>query len=272
MIDRYYILNLRKKRERLLDSASMLVGAGVDVADISVWDAIDDCNFSSVVELCERASSDCNYFKFLLDSGMHTHCRIAYLCQFWGHIRFMKHVLFTDSKFVLIYDDQDLSCSSEDINKALSILPNFDRLHVAYLSCCRKNDDWNTLEFIDSTGWIKAHLFCLDGAIYYTPSGAKYLLDFFDSYQGYPYWGEYHHMVLHSLDALTDFYGVGLMINPAIGLDFKNNSNLHKVMDCSSFELAAVKNRDMSFDSSIHDVDNGLKPYRPSEVELNEIC
>lgn len=248
MIDKIYILNAADQTERLGHCYRMLKNRKIPDEKIAVWTAKTCQPYKKTRDLCEAAAAEgYKFFEKLLQTKEYNTCNITNLAQTWSHCAFLQHITVSGETAILLYDDQKINCTLSDLENALDVLPDKNKLDIASLSC----DLCYSCQLIEDTCWIESGRACLDSALLYTPKGAENIRTYLDTYTDNLYSGEYFWIIKDNIEYFDHFYG--LLINPSPE-NMKNLRSLHdNLKNYTSFDLAAVENDVPIVLSTIHD-------------------
>lgn len=226
MIDRIYILNLAKEKERNKICTQYLLDAEVPDYKIKVWRANDIDKYKNNFELCRAAHKDgFKLFANLIDNDNYKDCYPHYLAQTWNYLRFFEHVAENEYNMVLMHDDVKLNCTFEELDAACAELPT--NFNFAFLSSQIKEPvDQNRIVGRGPWGLAEYNRDEIDQIMLFTPKGAKRLLDYFKSIDwlgdGWFMVALWHHVYNGIPRGIDDAYE--LLINPkrANMTDLKN--------------------------------------------------
>ena len=190
-IDRVYILNLPDNIERRWACYAANATNGVPQSHIHIWRAIPGNDFESIAEMVEKAVDDgFPEFKELYNKEQ-IHDRVpedtygfCVTAQFWSYCQMLREIVKRDENTVILYDDRyirDFGYISEMVGHlSQENLPPFEILQF-------ENNQHNAADprhFMNpqphpNYPWFyQGPLGGSENAMFYTPKGAAFLLEY----------------------------------------------------------------------------------------------
>lgn len=196
-IDRVFILNLPYNIQRRWACYSANVINGVPESHISIWKAIPGDDFESIGEMVEKAVADgFGSFQRLYDTGQIGERKrtdtygYRVTAQFWSYCQMLREIVNSDKNSVILYDDRYIkdfdymnamtvhlshySTSSPEILAPFEILQFENNQHHA----ANPRHFMNPKRHPKFPWFYQGPLGGSENAMFYTPKGAAFLLEY----------------------------------------------------------------------------------------------
>ena len=190
-IDRVFILNLPYNIQRRWACYSANVINGVPESYISIWKAIPGDDFESIGEMVEKAVADgFASFQSLYDTGQIGERKrtdtygYRVTAQFWSYCQMLREIANSDENTVILYDDRyirDFGYINEMVGHlSQENLPPFEILQFEnnLHNSADPRHFMNPQRHPDYPWFAQGPLGGSENAMFFTPKGAAFLLEF----------------------------------------------------------------------------------------------
>ena len=255
MIDKFTILNVKQKNDKLNWCRQSLLDIGVPDHMIEVFPAKYWKDYGSLENIVDAAVADGFEFfgnlTYQEDFGSQQR-HLGQLCQTWSYVSFYRHLTELDQTHIFMHDDMHITVDFDTLLSAIEKIPDRENLMFAYIS-----------KFIDKpispdqiidykNPWIKSlsDRSEWDCVKIYTPKSASILLEKFDTIT----WiGEGWFMVIIWYVYQDYFKKCGNIYELAINPELSDSevANEYKFLMSDEFKKLEEKTWDLRFKNSV---------------------